>query len=121
MKSPKASQHLRGLLDEIQKVKEIALQVVEKNAYLEGRVRELARIKPAEIRTYAEATRTNLANKGRDGENRSTPNERKAFFLVRAPEDEEETSSGEVREKLVRHFDPTTLGLKDDWSQANQR
>ncbi|KAL3171897.1 hypothetical protein MRX96_013476 [Rhipicephalus microplus] len=110
---PQASQHLRGLLDEFQKVKEIALQVVKKNAYLEGRVRELARIKPPETRTFAEVTRTNLANKGRDGENRSTPSERKAVLLVRAPEDEEETSSGEVREKLVRHFDPITLGLKD--------
>ncbi|KAL3171780.1 hypothetical protein MRX96_046463 [Rhipicephalus microplus] len=107
------SQHLRGLLNEFQKVKEIALQVVEKNAYLEGRVRELARIKLAETRTFAEVTRTNLANKGRDGENRSTPSERKAVLLVRALEDEEETSSGEVREKLVRHFDPITLGLKD--------
>ncbi|KAL3221954.1 hypothetical protein MRX96_029062 [Rhipicephalus microplus] len=103
----------RGLLDEFQKVKEIALQVVEKNAYLEGRVRELATIKPAETRTFAEVTRTNLANKGRDGENRSTPSERKAVLLVRSPEDEEETSSRQVREKLVRHFDPITLGLKD--------
>ncbi|KAH8036895.1 hypothetical protein HPB51_006956 [Rhipicephalus microplus] len=110
---PQASQHLRGLLDEFQKVKEIALQVVEKNAYLEGRVRELAKTKPAEIRTFVEVTRTNLANKGRDGENRSTPSERKAVLLVRAPEDEEETSSGEVRERLVRHFDSITLGLKN--------
>ncbi|KAH8031618.1 hypothetical protein HPB51_019518 [Rhipicephalus microplus] len=110
---PQASQHLRGLLDEFQKVKEIALQVVEKNACLEGRVRELARVKPAETRTFAEVTRTNLANKGRDGENRSATSERKEVLLVRAPEGEEETSSGEVREKLVRHFDPITLGLKD--------
>ncbi|KAH8029598.1 hypothetical protein HPB51_001880 [Rhipicephalus microplus] len=110
---PQASQHLRGLLDEFQKVEEMALQVVEKSAYLEGRVRELARVKPAETRTFAEVTRTNLANKGRDGENRSTPSKRKAILLVRVPEDEEETSYGEVREKLVRHFDPITLGLKD--------
>ncbi|KAL3241397.1 hypothetical protein MRX96_021644 [Rhipicephalus microplus] len=81
---PQASQHLRGLLDEFQKVKEIALQVVEKNAYLEGRVRELARVKPAETRTFAEVTRTNLANKGWDGENQTTPSERKAVLLVRA-------------------------------------
>ncbi|KAH8026605.1 hypothetical protein HPB51_022311 [Rhipicephalus microplus] len=98
---PQASQHLRGLFDEFQKVQEIALQVVEKNAYLEGRVRELAKVKPAETRTFADVTRTNLANKGRDGENRSTPSERKAVLLVRAPEDEEETSSGEVPEKLT--------------------
>ncbi|KAL3222244.1 hypothetical protein MRX96_050038 [Rhipicephalus microplus] len=103
----------RGLWDEFQKVKEIALQVGGKNAYLEGRVRELARAKPAETRIFAEVTRTNLANKGRDGKNRSTPSERKAVLLVRAPEDEEETSSGEVPDQLVRHFDPITLGLKD--------
>lgn len=110
---PQASQHLRSLLDEFQRAKEIALQVVEKNAYLEGRVRELTKVKTAETRTFAEVTRTNPGNKGQDGEKGSTSSERKAVLLVRAPEDEEETSSEEAREKLVRHFDPVALGLKD--------
>ncbi|KAL1420527.1 hypothetical protein MTO96_000503 [Rhipicephalus appendiculatus] len=92
---------------------EFMIEVVEKNAYLEGRVRELAKVKPAEARTFAEVTRTNTGNKVQDGEKGSTSSERKAVLLVRAPEDEEETSSGEVREKLVRHFDPVALGLKD--------
>lgn len=110
---PEASKQLRGLLGEFQSIKAIALQLVEKNAYLEGRVNELTKVKPAEVRSFADILRSNRGNKGQDREKPTTSSERKAVLLVRTPEDEQETSPGEVREKLVKHFDPITLGLKD--------
>lgn len=113
-KAPEAAQDLKNMLDEFQKMKAIALQVVEKNAHLEGRIKELTNIKPNVTRTFAEVTKSNSNEEYQEQRTEETSLERKAILLVRSPDHEQkEGISGKVKTNLVKHFDPAALGLKE--------
>ncbi|XP_049522719.1 uncharacterized protein LOC125945154 [Dermacentor silvarum] len=108
--APEVARNLRTMLHEFQKIKGIAMQVLEENAYLKGRIVEVEKLKHTNRPTYAEVGRE--AN-STPQDKQSKQNElQRVTLLVRSP-DEEEGSTSKIKNTLRRKFEPVEMGFRD--------